>query len=90
MCTAVNFSNRVLYSLFTRLIVSFQITESEEQRANVHYINYKRDPAESNSIASEFRVRMTPRDRGVLQECLERAKDRLGGYNSGENAEALL
>lgn len=90
MCTAVNFSNRVLYSLFTRLILSFRITESADTPANVHYIDYKRDSAESNAIASEFKVRMVPRDADVLKRCLEQARDRLADFNSGDDAEVLV
>ncbi|CAH0051154.1 unnamed protein product [Clonostachys solani] len=90
MCTAVNFSNRVLYTIYARLILSFRITESQTNPANTHYIHYKRDPSESNSIASEFKVRFTPRDRDVLERCLTQAGGRLADFNVGEDSEPLF
>ncbi|VUC36590.1 unnamed protein product [Clonostachys rosea] len=90
MCTAVNFSNRVLYTIYSRLILSFRITESQTNPANTHYIHYKRDPSESNSIASEFKVRFTPRDKDILERCLTQAGGRLADFNVGEDSEPLL
>lgn len=89
MCTAVNFSNRVLYALFLRLILSFRLTESSTSPAETHYIRYKRDPSESNSIPSSFKVKLTPRDDGSLETCLREAEERLSGIYVGDNAESL-
>lgn len=74
MCTAVNFSNRVLYAIFLRLIVSFQMEQSKISPPNIHYINYKCDPTASNAIPSDFKVRFTPRDKAVLERCFERSQ----------------
>jgi phenylacetate 2-hydroxylase len=90
MCTAVNFSNRVLYALFLRLIVSFKFTPSKESPAITHYIDYKRDPSESNSIPKEFKVKLTPRDEDALERCVLQTEERLADFNVGENAEPLL
>ncbi|TVY48400.1 Phenylacetate 2-hydroxylase [Lachnellula occidentalis] len=90
MCTAVNFSNRVLYALFLRLIISFKMTESKLSPPNTDYINYKRDSTESTSIASEFKVNFTPRDTAVLEQCLEQAQDELTDLLPGVAAEPLI
>ncbi|TVY43659.1 Phenylacetate 2-hydroxylase [Lachnellula subtilissima] len=90
MCTAVNFSNRVLYALFLRLIISFKMTESKLSPPNTDYINYKRDSTESTSIASEFKVNFTPRDTAVLEQCLEQAQDELTDLLPGVVAEPLI
>ncbi|KAJ5570332.1 cytochrome P450 [Penicillium hispanicum] len=74
MCTAVNFSNRVLYSAILRLIVSFKITESREMPPNTDYVQYKSDPTASNAIPSDFKVRITPRDESFLKRCFENSK----------------
>ncbi|KIV78237.1 hypothetical protein PV11_09973 [Exophiala sideris] len=76
MCTAVNFSNRVLYAMLLRLIVSFEITESKEMPANTHYIDYKEDPAAQNAIASDFKVRIKPRNPEMLERCFEQSQER--------------
>jgi phenylacetate 2-hydroxylase len=90
MCTAVNFSNRVLYAVFLRLIVSFHMTESKDMPPNTHYTGYKRDPSESNSIPSGFKVNFTPRDIDILKTCLRQSEERLANFMTGENAESLL
>jgi phenylacetate 2-hydroxylase len=90
MCTAVNFSNRVLYAMFLRLIVSFKITESKSIPANVHYINYKRDPSASNAIASDFKVKFTPRSHVSLEKCLSESQAKLVDFMSKDSAEILL
>jgi phenylacetate 2-hydroxylase len=90
MCTAVNFSNRVLYAVFLRLIISFQITEGVHMPANTHYVDYKRDPAESNSIPSEFKVKLMPRDQETLKRCLQQSEKALDGFMTGHYAETLV
>ncbi|KAJ5108318.1 cytochrome P450 [Penicillium angulare] len=76
MCTAVNFSNRILYSMFLRMVVSFKITESISEPPILDYIDYKRDSAASNAIAADFKVKLIPRDEDLLKACLETS---LGG-----------
>lgn len=90
MCTAFNFSNRVLYALFVRLILSFKMTESKEMPPNTHYIDYKKDPTASNAIPSAFKTRFIPRDRAVLEQCLKQSEDSLTDFVTGDNAEALI
>ena len=75
MCTAVNFSNRVLYATILRLIVSFRMVEEEECPPNTHYVHYKRDPTASNAIASDFKVRFIPRDENALQRMFKRSQE---------------
>lgn len=89
MCTAVNFSNRVLYAMFLRLIVSFKITQSKTMPANTHYIAYKRDPTASNAIASDFKVNLQPRDAEALERCFARSEEHIADLVSGEAVEAL-
>ncbi|KAE9578365.1 Phenylacetate 2-hydroxylase [Colletotrichum fructicola] len=90
MCTAVNFANRMLYGVFVRLILSFKITESKEMPPNVHYIDYKEDSTASNAIPSLFKLRFTPRDPGMLEECLKNAHENLTDFVTGDNAEPLF
>lgn len=75
MCTAVNFSNRVLYAIFARLIISFKLKEGKVLPANTHYIDYKRDSTASNAVASDFNVIFEPRDETVLHRCFEHSRE---------------
>ncbi|EXJ83385.1 hypothetical protein A1O1_07007 [Capronia coronata CBS 617.96] len=74
MCTAVNFSNRMLYAIFLRLIVAFKIEPSKSMSVNTHYIHYKKDPAAANSVASDFKINLIPRDKETLERCFERSE----------------
>lgn len=38
-CTAIAFSNRILYAIFARLILSFKIRQSEAKPPCLHYID---------------------------------------------------
>lgn len=71
MCTAVNFSNRILYAIFFRMILSFQMTASKSSPPETHYVRYNRDTAGSTAIPSDFKVKFTPRDKDVLERCVK-------------------
>ena len=89
MCTAVNFSNRILYAMYCRLILSFKITESKTMPADIDYISYKKDPADSNAIASEFKIKLTARDPATLERCFERSQEVAEPSNEGLPREEL-
>ncbi|KAL3471648.1 cytochrome P450 [Aspergillus californicus] len=89
-CTAVNFSNRVLYAMFARLILSFRMTESKEMPCNTHHIAYKKDPAASNAIPKDFRVKLIVRDDLVLHRCLKRSQGSFSSVGLGMDTEDLL
>jgi hypothetical protein len=42
-CTAVTFTNRILYASFFKLILSVNITASSSSPATTDYVNYNRD-----------------------------------------------
>jgi len=90
MCTAVNFSNRVLYAMLCRLIVSFKMTEDQSMPANTDYIKYKRSVEEQNAVAADFKVKFQPRDQSMLQECFQQSQENIGDLVSGEYAESLI
>lgn len=89
MCTAVNFSNRVLYAMYCRLILSFKFTESKTMPANIDYIDYKNDPTDQNAIASPFKVKLEARDREVLESCFEQSQEVAAPATEGLPYEAL-
>lgn len=89
MCTAVNFSNRILYAMYCRLILSFKISESKSMPANIDYIDYKKDPTDSNAIASPFKVKLAARDRDVMERCFEQSQETAAPATEGLPYEAL-
>ncbi|KAL3489963.1 cytochrome P450 [Aspergillus germanicus] len=89
-CTAVNLSNRVLYAIFTRLIVSFHIEQSKDMPCNTHYIDYKQNPAASNALPSAFKAKLMARDDSVLRRCLQQSQDGLTEFVTGPNSEILV
>lgn len=84
MCTAVNFANRLLYATFVRTIVAFRVSEGVSAKPNIHYIDYKDDPAAANAIPSPFNVRLVPRDQDILDACLKDSNDRLEEFVKDE------
>lgn len=84
MCTAVNFSNRVLYAMFVRLIVSFKISRGQTMPAETDYIKYKADPSASNAIPSDFNVHLEVRDKQALERCFGCSQENVGDLVSGE------
>lgn len=89
MCTAVNFSNRLLFAVFLRLILSFKMTPSKEMPPNTDPIGYKEDPTASNAVASDFKIKFTPRNREVIESFLKNCHEGLTEFVTGDNAEPL-
>lgn len=75
MCTAVNFSNKILYGTFFRLILSFKITASKTSPPDTHYVKYNRDSTATNALAKDFKAKFAPRDMASLEECLRQSAE---------------
>jgi phenylacetate 2-hydroxylase len=73
-CTAINFSNRILYAIFLRLIVSFKIRQSGTDPPNLHFVDYNRNTMAQSAIPRDFKALFEPRDSEVLEECLRRSE----------------
>lgn len=75
MCTAVNFSNRILYAVFLRLIVSFRIRQSETEPPNLHYVDYNADTTAQSACPKDFKAYFELRGgRETLDACLARSE----------------
>lgn len=66
-CTGINISNRIVYAIVARCILSFKIISSEAMPANIDYARYNSDTAASTVVPAEFKVRLVPRDKEDLQ-----------------------
>ena len=83
MCTAVNFSNRILYAIFLRLVVSFKIKQSETEPPTLHYIDYNCDTTAQGAIAKDFKAYFELRDREVFDACMKQSEENTREVNNG-------
>jgi phenylacetate 2-hydroxylase len=83
MCTAVNFSNRILYTIFVRLIVSFRIRQSDTHLPCLHYTNYNQDTTGSTAVPKEFKASFVVRNREMHDVCLQRSEENTRDAGNG-------
>ena len=83
MCTAVNFSNRVLYVIFLRLLVSFRIKQSSTEPPCLHFVDYNRDTTAQSAIPKDFEAVFEVRDQDVLDACLKRSTENTQAVSNG-------
>lgn len=74
MCTAVNFSNRILYAVFLRLIVSFKIRQSETEPPNLHYVDYNENTAAQSACPKGYKAYFELRDRSTFDACMAQSE----------------
>ncbi|TID25936.1 Phenylacetate 2-hydroxylase [Venturia nashicola] len=65
-CTAINFLNRILYSIFFRLILSYKITGSKEMPPVTHHIDYNKDTTAQSAIPKDFKAVFAVRDQAAF------------------------
>ncbi len=70
MCTAPNFSNRILYAIFFIMILCFKITARASAPPETDHVKYNRLPSGQNAISIDFEALFTPRDEAVLDDCI--------------------
>lgn len=83
MCTAVNFSNRILYVIFLRLIVSFKIKQSESKPPCLHFVHYNRDTTAQSAIPKDFEAVFEVRDQSIFDACMERSAQNTRNVTNG-------
>lgn len=82
-CSGQIIASRLLYTALIRIICSYKIVASENQPPNTDYVDYNQFKSALVAIPRDFKVRLVPRDgidEGVLEECLEEARERTEGY----------
>ncbi|KAJ9150922.1 Amino acid permease [Pleurostoma richardsiae] len=83
VCTAVNFSNRILYSIFVRLIVTFKIRQSEAEKPSIDHVAYNRNTAAQSAIPKDFKAFFELRDRCSFEACMERSRKNTEDVTNG-------
>jgi phenylacetate 2-hydroxylase len=84
MCTTVNFSNIVLYSIFFRLIPSFKICGSGVAPPPTHYIDYNRNTTAAAAIPKDFKAKFVLRNSYMLARCFETLDEATGDFAGAE------
>lgn len=82
-CTAINFSNRILYSIFFRLILSYNITESKKLPPVIHHIDYNKDTTAQSAIPKDFKARFRVRDQASFDKCMESSAENTSCVTNG-------
>ncbi|KAH8886268.1 amino acid permease [Thozetella sp. PMI_491] len=75
MCTAVNFSNRILYAIFLRVIVSFRIKQSDSKPPCLDSVEYNRNTTAQSAVPKEFEATFQVRDRKAFANCIAQSAE---------------
>ncbi|KAL0257567.1 hypothetical protein SLS55_008381 [Diplodia seriata] len=75
-CTAIALSNRILYTMFVRLIIHFKFTASKEAPPTTDYIDFNENRKDASVLPKRYRVKLEEREpREVLERNLEQSKN---------------
>ncbi|KAF7195244.1 Phenylacetate 2-hydroxylase [Pseudocercospora fuligena] len=83
MCTAVNFSNRILYAIFLRLIVSFKIRHGKDGSPCTDYVEYNRDTTAATACAKDFNAVFEVRDQKAFEDCMRTSAESTKNVTNG-------
>ncbi|KAL1642522.1 hypothetical protein SLS61_009673 [Didymella pomorum] len=75
-CSGQHIATRLLYTALLRILSSYKIVASETHPPNTDYVDYNQFKTALVAIPRDFRVRLIPRDRNVLEDCLRAAQER--------------
>jgi phenylacetate 2-hydroxylase len=62
-----------LYSALIRVLASYKIVASETEPPNTDYVDYNQFKTALVAIPRDFKVRLIPRDKAVMEECMQSA-----------------
>lgn len=79
-CSGQIIATRLLYTALIRLITSYRIVASEEMPPNTDYVDYNQFKSALVAIPVDFKVKLIPREEGMVGLCLDEARSRTEGY----------
>ncbi|EFW98507.1 amino acid permease [Grosmannia clavigera kw1407] len=85
VCTAVSFSNRILYAAFVRLVVTYRIRQGSTAALQpcTDYVGYNRNTAAQSAIPRDYEATFALRDRVGYEACMARSRDRAQQATNG-------
>ncbi|KEQ71035.1 cytochrome P450 [Aureobasidium namibiae CBS 147.97] len=75
-CSGQLIATRLLYAALIRILSSYQIVASESEPPNTDYVDYNQFKTALVAIPRDFKVRLIPRDKQVMEECMQSAFER--------------
>lgn len=73
-CTAINLSNRILYTILTRTCLLFKVHGNPNLTPTFDYINYACDRSAQTYWPKDFQIKLESRDDEMLTKCLDSSK----------------
>ncbi|KAI5197556.1 cytochrome P450 [Aureobasidium subglaciale] len=75
-CSGQLIATRLLYSALIRILSSYKIVASESEPPNTDYVDYNQFKTALVAIPRDFKVRLIPRDKQTMEECMQAAYER--------------
>ena len=72
-CSGQLIATRLLYAALIRILSSYKIVASESEPPNTDYVDYNQFKTALVAIPRDFKVRLIPRDKAVMEECMQSA-----------------
>lgn len=84
-CSGQIIASRLLYTALIRLLSTYKIVASETEPPNTDYVDYNQFKTALVAIPRDFKVRLVPREEGVVEECLREGRERTAGFYKEES-----
>ncbi|KAI5239928.1 cytochrome P450 [Aureobasidium subglaciale] len=75
-CSGQLIATRLLYSALIRILSSYKLVASESEPPNTDYVDYNQFKTALVAIPRDFKVRLIPRDKQTMEECMQAAYER--------------
>ncbi|KAG9558729.1 phenylacetate 2-hydroxylase, partial [Aureobasidium melanogenum] len=75
-CSGQLIATRLLYSALIRILSSYKIVASESEPPNTDYVDYNQFKTALVAIPRDFKVRLIPRDKATMEDCMQSAYER--------------
>ena len=75
-CSGQLIASRLLYTALLRILSCYKIVASETAPPNTDYVDYNQFKSALVAIPRDFKVKLIPRDSGVVEDVLEEARAR--------------
>jgi phenylacetate 2-hydroxylase len=75
-CSGQLIATRLLYSALIRILSSYKIVASELEPPNTDYVDYNQFKTALVAIPRDFKVRLIPRDKATMEDCMQAAHSR--------------
>jgi phenylacetate 2-hydroxylase len=75
-CSGQAIASRLLYAALIRMLSSYKIVASKTEPPNTDYVEYNQFKTALVAIPRDFKVKLVPRDKAAMKDCLQSARER--------------